>query len=72
MPNILTEFAEFQQHSRDHGPPISPLDDTQTSDILNFSQHSPSVVNWFSMFGFFISSRIFQVMNVIVFLFGFR
>lgn len=45
MPSISTEFTEFQQYSREHGPSISLLDDTQTSDILSLSQHSPSVVN---------------------------
>lgn len=49
MPNILTEFTEFQQYSREHGPSVhSLLDDTQSSDIWNLSQHSPSVVNSFA------------------------
>lgn len=48
MPNILTEFAEFQQHTREHGPSTSLLDDTQNSDIFNFSQHSPSMVDLLS------------------------
>lgn len=61
LPCLINNFNEFQQFSRENVLPASMFDDTNVSDNMNLSQHSPRAMVKVCFYFSFSDQKIFEI-----------